>query len=412
MNTSKAEQLTFGAYGHTLHHQQVISPDGQWIVYDTRNEDSAIGTTSRIERVHIESKAVEVLYETSNASAYGPGVGAVTYSPNEDKVLFIHGLNNASEQFPYAMDRRSGVGIDCCFPQQPIHFDARQVEKPFIKGALRGGTHSHSWHRNGQLISFTYNDEVLSQQGITNERTVGVMFPKAVKVELENDSNFSGQYFSVLLTDIVRQAEFGSDQIEKAFDECWIGETNQIAFQGWVREEDGQQKTEIFIATIDFNRLTDCELGNESTYPCVSNAVELKRVTRTPKGVSTFRYWLRSSVDGKFIYFLMDDAFGVCNIHQLSVENGEIKPITTHDTSIYSPFNVSKDGQQFVYFCGNNLVYFNLLNNQYINMIADNVDLYGIPNFDKNEENILFNSYVADDSTSKFLQIFKISVPK
>lgn len=407
-------QLTFGSYGHTLHHCQVISPSNEWIVYDTRNEDSAIGTTTRIERVNIHTHVIEVLYEVEKHNEYGPGVGAVTYAPNKETVLFIHGLLNASQEKPYAMDRRSGVGIHTEYPQQLFHVDARCVQFPFHPGALRGGTHSHYWHPNGELISFTYNDELLSSTHIYNERVVGVMFPKMVKINHNEDyENFSGTHFAVIVTPLKEKAKNGSDEIEKAFDECWLGSERALAFQGWVRDGKGNLKSEIFTADLpkDLTIANDIPLeGTETKMPAVPKGVLIKRVTDTPKGISTFRHWLRSSPDGELIYFLMEDSAGITNIFSVDRRKHSIKQITSHTSSIHSPFNISAQGDQLVYFCNHSLIVYNLLKHEEIKLITNNKELYGIPNFDKTGQIILYNQYVKENSTSKFLQIFKIEL--
>lgn len=413
MSFSKPIQLTFGEYGHTLHHCQVMSPDNEWVVYDTRNEDSAIGTTTRIERVNVKSKAVEVLYEVEHYNAYGPGVGAVTYAPHQDMVLFIHGLKNASVSNPYAMDRRTGVGIDPKEPYCPIYFDARDVRLPFTKGALRGGTHSHCWHPDGELISFTYNDEVLNKAEIANDRVVGVMFPQRVEVLNADDESFSGNCFSVVVATIVNNAKNGSDQIEKAFDECWVGQQRTIAFQGWVRDENGLRQTEIFTVELPHDLSIEDELplkGTISKLPSPPKAVYQKRVTYTPKGISSFRHWLRSSPDGKYVYFLMENDQHITNIYKVNVENGEILPVTDHATSIHSPFNLSPDGTLLTYFCNHSLMVYNTIKRSFNVLIASNLDLYGIPSFDKNGTTIYYNQYVKTNLTSKFLQIFKINL--
>ena len=406
MNFFTPIQLTFGSYGHTLHHCQVVSPDNQWVVYDTRNEDTAIGTTTRIERVHLSTLETEVLYEVQNPNEFGPGVGAVTYAPHKEMVLFIHGLMNANEHKPYAMDRRSGVGIDLLNKNLPIHFDARKVSKPYIQGALRGGTHSHCWHSSGDLISFTYNDEVLS-----TERMVGVMFPKSVDVYPEDAENFSGTHYAAIVSQITSNASPGSDEIEKAFDECWLGKSRILAFQGWVRDYAGNRKTEIF--TIDLNDIENCvdrfdekSLSFGSLNP--PQGIFQKRVTRTLKGVSSFRHWLRSSPDGLYVYFMMENEDDVRNIYRVQRFNETVEQITFHEKSIDSPFNISSDGHRLVYFCDHSLIVYDMIKRSFKCLIADEIGLYGIPNFDQNDEFILFNQYVHENLTSKFLQIFKI----
>src|SRR5687767_15856084 len=67
--------LTTGKYGHTLNATQVFSPDNLWVLYDTRNEDSHIQSTSSIEKVNVETGEVVKVYTVEKQTAFGPGVG-------------------------------------------------------------------------------------------------------------------------------------------------------------------------------------------------------------------------------------------------------------------------------------------------------------------------------------------------
>src|SRR5690606_5335563 len=87
-------QLTSGKQGHFLNSTQVFSPDDSWIVYDTRNDDGGIGVTGSIAMVNVKSGEIAQLYHTANQTKYGPGVGAATFNPTENMVLFIHGIRN------------------------------------------------------------------------------------------------------------------------------------------------------------------------------------------------------------------------------------------------------------------------------------------------------------------------------
>src|SRR5690606_9394331 len=129
-------------------------------------------------------------------------------------------------------------------------------------------THAHGWSADGQWISFTYNDYPLEQLSQTNPavkdlRVVGVMAPlKKVAVSdggsLENNS---GELFSVVVTKVTELPKPGSDEIDKAFDEGWIGtngylkpdgtrQKRAIAFQGNVRNPEGKTVAEIFVADL------------------------------------------------------------------------------------------------------------------------------------------------------------------
>ncbi|QTV05498.1 DUF3748 domain-containing protein [Faecalibacter bovis] len=409
----KAIQLTFGNYGHTLHHCQVFSPDNHWIVYDTRNEDSQIGTTTRIERVKINTKQIEVLYEVQNPNEFGPGVGAATFSPEKDKVIFIHGIQNASQSKPYGISRRTGVAIDLSNPNIPIHMDARNIYSPFSKGALRGGTHSHCWNYDGSMISFTYNDYVLAYNKVKDERVVGVMFPK--KVNIPSDSsleNITGEMFSVIVSKIVDDAVHGSDEIEKAFDECWLGNTNKLVFQGWVRDLNGNRKTEVFMIDLpdDLTQPNDVPLeGTEILRPGVPKGVIQKRMTYTENGISNFRHWLRSNPAGDVVYFLKEDSVGNTQLYSYNINQSEIKKLTDHTTSIQSPFNIAPDGKTAIYKQNDSLILLDLVSLK-TEVIYSNKHISGIPNFDKTGNNIVFNQYVLNDENKLWLQIFTINL--
>src|SRR5690606_28526939 len=190
--------------------------------------------------------------------------GAATFAPDGKRVLFLGGIQNASKENPYSFTRRTGISIELDRPGIPVWMDARDIRPPFTPGALRGGTHAHAWSHDGEMISFTYNDHILAMQAQTNAdvhdtRTVGIMFPKTVIVkDADNVENKNGNWYSVLVTDVKKNPVPGSDEISRAFDECWIGvegynrpdgsrQEKAIAFQGHVVDESGDIKTSVFV---------------------------------------------------------------------------------------------------------------------------------------------------------------------
>nr|WP_121273620.1 DUF3748 domain-containing protein [Pedobacter schmidteae] len=370
-------QLTNQAYGHTLNTHQVFSKDGRWLVYDTRNDDSKIASTGNIEMVNVATGEIKLLYQTKNQTEYGPGVGAATFSPVADRVIFIHGIVNADQNNPYGFTRRTGVAIDVNNPGVPLFMDARDITAPFTQGALRGGTHAHSWSGDGQCISFTYNDFVIEQLSKTNPdvqdlRTVGVMFP--AKVEVPEDSsgeNNSGEMFAVVVTEVIENPVVGSDEIYKAFDECWIGkkgyrkddgswQERAIAFQGNVRDKNGLQKTEVFVVDlpVDLNRLYPEEklAGTAFSRPGVPEGIKQRRITFTEAGVVGPRHWLRCSADGSQIVFLSKDPSGFINAFSVSPNGGPVKQVSFHQFDIQSGINFSPDGQ-YISYVAQNAVY-------------------------------------------------------
>lgn len=68
-----------------------------------------------------------------------------------------------------------------------VNMDARNITPPFTPGALRGGSHVHTFSGDGKWIAFTYEDHVLAvldalnvQEQPTHEhnsRQIGVSVP-------------------------------------------------------------------------------------------------------------------------------------------------------------------------------------------------------------------------------------------
>ena len=180
MSIFTEKQITFDlTYNHDLDNNDNFSPDDQWLVYDTRTDAGGIAISNKIEKVHIKTGEKKVLYELKNNQNWGPGVGAVSYSPVDFSVVFIRGLLNSTENNPYQQWRRTGIIITEKNPDEPINMDARNIDFPFMEGALRGGTHRHEFSGDGNWVGFTYNDAIMhSLEAKTGEkhnlRTIGV----------------------------------------------------------------------------------------------------------------------------------------------------------------------------------------------------------------------------------------------
>jgi len=410
----KEIQLTRDAAGHCLNSTQCFSPDDQWIVFDGRNDDTQIGSTGTIAMVHTTTGEVRTLYKVPGQTAYGPGVGAATFSPVAGRVLFIHGIRNAGKDNPYSITRRTGVAIDVANPQLPVWLDARDVVAPYTNGALRGGTHAHTWTADGEWISFTYNDAV-AEPGL---RTVGILVPgRQVTVPADEDGeNNSGEMFALLVARVTATPTPGSDEVEKAFDETWIGRNKNrraIAWQGNVRDKTGHLKTEIFVAEIPSDILelvaeTDLR-GTEHTRPVVPDPITNRRLTFTEKGVSaTPRHWLRSSDDGSQIAFLMEDEKGHIQLFGVSPVDGKVTPFTSHDFSIQGPFNFSPDGKKLAYAADNSVFITDITRGETTRVTPkteENTRPVGAVNWSNNGKMLCYNRYV-DSADGRFLQVF------
>ena len=422
-------QLTNGSYGHFLNSTQVFSPDDEWIVYDTRNDDGGIGVTGSIEMVNAKTGEIKPLYCTQNQTVYGPGVGAATFSPVDQTVLFIHGIRNASQNNPYGFTRRTGVAIHTTAPFEPVFMDARSIIPPFTAGALRGGTHAHSWSGDGQWISFTYNDHIMEQLAKTDSavkdlRTIAVMMPEKVSVPDDGTmENNNGEYFSAVVAKVTENPRPGSDEIDKAFDEGWIGrkgyqkadgswQHRAIAFQGNVRDEKNETVAEVFVTDIP-DDITKASPGyplegTARTRPNVPQGVLQRRITYTQQGIQGPRHWLRTTSDGTLILFMAKDPKGIIQVFGVSPNGGTISQVTFNDFSVQGPINISPD-DNYVSYIADNSVYVTGIKNHLSERLtprsADEDAPFGAAIWSNNGEVLAFNRRVKKGS-QKYIQVF------
>ena len=427
-------QITFDKRGHLLNSKQVFSPDGKWVVYDTRNDGTHISQTETIEVVNVATKEICEIYRTQNQTEHGPGVGAAAFSPISEKVIFIHGIRNANAAHPYSFTRRTGVAIELKNPGRPIFMDARNIKAPFTAGALRGGTHAHGWSADGEFISFTYNDYVLEKLSETNPevqdlRMVGVMFPQQVKVPDSHDlENHNGEMFSVIISRLTENPSPGTDEIDRAFDECWIGEAGYlkangerqkraIAFQGDVKNDDGKTVTEVFVVDLPKEEeLTRARAGEplEGTAhmrPGVPKGIEQKRITFSKSGIEGPRHWLQSTADGNLIAFLAKDKAGFINAFGVSPNGGEVKQLSFHPFHIQTGFNFSPDGKLLAY-GAENAVYITEVatgkSDKLTISFSDEEAPAGPVNWSPCGEKLAYNRYIKEGNTA-YLQIFVLT---
>lgn len=425
--------MTFDAKGHFLNNLQCFSANGKWLVYDTRNDDAHIARTGSIEMVNTGTGEMKVLYRTQNQTEFGPGVGAAAFSPVTNRVIFIQGIRNANEGNPYSFTRRTGVAIDIDQPGQAIFMDARDITEPFTAGALRGGTHAHSWSGDGQWLSFTYNDYVVEQLNktdlkIQDLRTVGIMFPAKVVVTADKDEeNNSGEMFAIVITDVTENPAAGSDEIEKAFDECWIGTNGYltaenirinkaIAFQGNVKDKDGKTKTELFVVDLPEDLITTLPgqpfIESKSGRIAVPPGIKQRRITFTSEGVQGPRHWLRTNPDGTQIAFLSKDQAGFINIFCVSPNGGEVRQLTTYQFNIQSGLNYSPDGKHIAYVAQNAIYLTECATGKCRKITDSSTDTEkptGSINWSPDGQQLAYNRYVKEEA-GNYLQVFVMEI--
>jgi len=367
-------QLTTEPRGHILNQRQAFSPDDQFLVFDNRNDDSRIGENASIGIVNRETKELKTIYKLENQTVFGPGVGAVSFHPIKNEVVFIHGLMSANEEQPYTFTRRFAMRVDLDNTELSGPLEARDVIAPFTKGALRGGSHAYSYSADAQMVSFTYNDEILEKESKVNAdifdlRTVGTfLIGEQVSIEGSlNNERFEGNSFAILLAEVKANPEPGSDEISKAYEECWVGnggyeksdgsiQKRALAYLGDIVSESGEKVTEVFISDIPEDNSvlkSTTTSGTNFSLPAIPKGVNQRRLTHTIQdlnpGIQGPRQWLRSSPEGDAIYFYKKDDKGFVQIFAVSPNGGEIQKVTSNDFSPDTSFGLSRDGKYLAY---------------------------------------------------------------
>lgn len=429
-------QITSDFQNHELDHNENFSPDDSWIVYDTRPDPDGIARNAKIEKVHVTTGEIHLIYEAPNSSEFGPGIGAVSYHPSESKVVFIHGLSNADKSRPYAGHRRTGVIIDESQPGK-IHFmDSRDVRPPFTPGALRGGTHRHQWSSDGEWIGFTYNDALMvaleKKTGKKHDlRTIGVAKINGPEVNIIQDTdgeNIQGAWYSVLLAKVVPDPAPGSDEISRAYGDWWVGnngyhkEQGKLqrarAYMGDLLTSDGKTITEVFVVDIpdeihhpgSFGPME----GTGSTLPMPPKGGTNRRLTHTqnkkfPGVATTPRHWLSSAMDGSFISYLARDNEGVVQVFLVSPLGGEPVQATFHTSSVQGMVRWHPVKRVFTYVCDNSLFMAALTEDDKINdpvrITARSEEPPFAHCFSRKGDKVAFNRYVEKEGR-RFIQVF------
>ena len=359
--------LTLEERGHTLNRRQVLSPDGSWVVFDTRNDDAQIGITTSIERLHLGTGRIEPVYKIEHATQYGPGVGAAAYHPRDDKILFIHGLKNCCLESPYGIARRFGALWDTNISPAEFRIGASLVDgngsvPSFVPlGILSGGTHAHSWSPNGQRISFTYDDALRPSM----PRTVGFMTSDPTVCQIVAESfnavkptcfspaeTFEGRFASFLLLE--PDPNLG---IRKAVEECWVG-NHSIAFLGSILSKRGEEVVEVFIADLpsDLEIADSLKSGSRNRFGQLLSGIEFRRVTflenRPFPGVQGPRHWLVASPDGRSLYFLLRDLNGIVQLAEIGIDSGDLRILTALEHGVEGQISIDPVGNRIAMFSG------------------------------------------------------------
>ncbi len=363
---------------HDLDNNDNFSPDGKWLVFDTRTGVGGIGGSPSVERVNVETGENQVLFGVPDNKDYGPGAGAASYHPIENMVIFIHGLPVCTEKNPYQQWRRTGVIVNDNQPNVPILMDARDIKFPFTPGALRGGTHRHEWSRDGKWVGYTYNDAIMKKledsTGVKwNLRTIAVSNQRH-RVVIRNgnpEETVAGSWFSAVVVRVVPNPKPGSDEISNAASDSWVGTSGypkpdgkmQVAraFIGKVNNKDGNPVDELFVVDIPDSINVPGEYGPLEGTLTTAMMPPMGTVQRRLTHTADYKFpgcggVVRSSTDGKYISYLAKDKNGIQQIFLISPAGGKPVQVTEHPSNVQTGVRWSKDNSHIAYIWDNSII--------------------------------------------------------
>ncbi len=360
---AKFRQLTYGCHGHTIANRACWTADGNSIVFDTRVDETRFDSPE-ILRVSVASGQVDTVYRSPPTRGGAICCGVPTCSPQDDRVVFIRQDSPPSRDWDYCPWHRHGVIVRADRPDQAATLDARDLVSPFTPGALRGGTHLHTFHPTAAAVLSTYEDHLLATSSVpaeANRRCLAVhLLDHPVTVpQPSHPYNQDGISFSVVVSRIDDRPEPGSDQIAVATGEAWLGRQNRIAFQGTVSDDCGRAFVELFLLTLpsDLKQLmiaADRPLqGTATTRPAVPAGVSQTRLTHTQgerfPGLAGPRHWAVASPEGSRIGCFRRDDRGIVQFWTVDSSSGEPRQVSCADFEPTSAFTWHPDGGQVAY---------------------------------------------------------------
>jgi len=345
------KQITYSAKTHALDNNDNFSPDGRFLCYDTRGTvyNENLANSKSIEKVEIATGEETILWDPPSITGEeaAPGIAAVSFHPNENKVIFIHGpgLDEVKERGTYSIRNRTALVVDGNGGKNAIKVDMRDISnRVTTPGAHRGGTHRHEYSKDGTRIGFTYDDFLVQDY----DRTIGFMQPDA------NVPEGYTHYFAVIL----KPAKTGlslAGKIEKAYGDSWIDEAGSMrAFIGKVRAQNGiDYENDLFVADIpkDINIGTSSS-GTHDHYPEPPEGIAIRRLT---EGMNVTGI-VRGSPDGTQVAFAAPDKEGIDQVYITNALGSDKQPtLLTRLASPVSSIRWHPSGEWFFFISDGNV---------------------------------------------------------
>ena len=326
-----------------------------------------------IQLVDVYTKEVKTVLRTVHEAK----CGVALFHPFDENVLCcIVGPRHPTEEWAYCSHHRRGYVIDLSEDSNvdsssssneqqfssslSSNLEARDLVNPFTKGALRGGTHVHAFSPDGALVSMTYEDAILADAtdvnvSRRNARNIAVTIYKDI-VEIDksrNDRNVSGG-FTVCVTETTPDPTLGSDEISRAYEDCWM-DSRTLSFLGDCRDERGNVLTELFVVELprDVEKLKEEDKeerllqGTLTSYPKPPKSVKQRRVTRSSGCQGSVRFWPRANpADSNVVCILLRDEKSSFQLHLVDATTGEIEQLSflKDGEEVNSAFSWSPDG--------------------------------------------------------------------
>ena len=246
-----------------------------------------------IERVNVASGAVEVVYRAQ----HGAHVGVVTVSPDAPaRYAFIHGPEHPDSAWQYDFHHRRGVIVSEPDRELAITLDALDITAPTRPARAAAAMCTFSVRTAAVLALPTTITSCTNAIRRAICATSGGRAAARVNPPKQHPREYDGSHYCVLVSETVPQPQPGSDQINRAYEEGWIGREGYrkadgsrqrwaLAFIGDTLSASGEKLPEVFIVDLpendaDYARAGALPLqGTESELPAPPQGVRQRRVT-------------------------------------------------------------------------------------------------------------------------------------